>query len=182
MSSAPLSVALIGLGNVGSGVAKILVDEAERVTRRAGRPILLRRAVVRNLEKQREVQLAEGILCDDVQQVIDDPEIDVAIQLIGGIQPAREIMLALLESGKHVVTANKALLCEHSAELFGRARELGRSIAFEAAVAGGIPIISALSQSMTANQIVSIEAILNGTSNYILTEMLERKASYEDVL
>jgi homoserine dehydrogenase len=182
MSAAPLNVALIGQGNIGSGVAKILLDESERLTRRAGRPIVLRRAVVRDLEKQREVQLPEGVLCDDVQQVIDDSEIDVAVQLIGGVHPAREIMLSLLESGKNIVTANKALLCEHSDELFQRASELGRSIAFEAAVAGGIPIISALSQSMTANQIVSIEAILNGTSNYILTEMLARNASYEDVL
>jgi len=179
---ASLKVALIGLGTIGSGVAKILLEHPERIRRRAGRGIEIRRAVDLDLGKLRGLGLSADVSTDDVQTVIDDETIDVAVQLIGGLEPAREIMLALLESGKDVVTANKALLCEHGDELFARARELGRSISFEAAVAGGIPIIASVSESMTANQITSIEAILNGTSNFILTEMLSKNRSYADVL
>jgi len=178
----PLRVAIVGLGTVGTGVAKILLDQSELVARRAGRSIELCRAVVRNLAKQRDIALPEGAITDNVQSVIDDESIDVAVQLIGGITPAREIMLNLLGAGKDVVTANKALLCEHGDELFDRARQAGRTIAFEAAVGGGIPIVASLGQSMAANQITSIEAILNGTSNFILTEMLGKNRSYDEVL
>ncbi|MGH7127559.1 MAG: homoserine dehydrogenase, partial [Planctomycetaceae bacterium] len=178
----PLSVALIGLGTVGTGVAKILLNQPDRIARRAGRPVQLRRVVVRDIGKPRSVALPEGLITDDVRSVVEDDRIDVAVEAMGGIHPAREIMLALLEAGKDVVTANKALLCEHGDELFAKARELGRCIAFEAAVAGGIPIIAALGQSMTANQITAIEAILNGTSNFILTEMLARRETYSEVL
>lgn len=177
-----LKVAIIGLGTVGSGVARILTEHRDRIETRAGRPIEIRRAVVRDLHKPRDITLPEGVITDDVQEVIDDREIDVAIQLIGGVDPARQILLALLESGKDVVTANKALLCEYGDEVFAKAHELNRCIAFEASVAGGIPIIAAVGQSMSANQITSIEAILNGTSNFILTEMLARNSSYADVL
>ncbi len=182
MSSSPLNVGIIGLGTVGTGVAKILLDHSDRVQRRTGREIHIRRAVVRDLNKPRGVELPADVLTDDIQTVIDDPDIDVAIQLIGGTDPARQIMLSLLEAGKDVVTANKALLCEHGDELFARARELGRCIAFEAAVAGGIPIVATTGQSLAANQITSIAAILNGTSNFILTEMLCRDLPYADVL
>jgi homoserine dehydrogenase len=181
MASA-LNVGLIGLGTVGTGVAKVLQQHPERIAARTGRPIHIRRAVVRDLSKSRDVELPTGCLTDDVRQVIDDPEIEVAVQLMGGLHPARETMLALLDSGKHVVTANKALLCEHGDELFARARERKRCIAFEAAVAGGIPIVAAVGQAMSANQITSIEAILNGTSNFVLTEMLSKNRSYYDVL
>ena len=172
----PLKVAIIGLGTVGSGVAKILLRQPERMARRAGRPIELRRAVVRDMTRSRDVELPAGVLTDDVQSVIRDRDIDVAIHLVGGLEPARQIMLDLLDAGKDVVTANKAVLCEHGDELFRHARKVGRSIAFEAAVAGGIPIIAAVGQSMTANQITSIEGILNGTSNFVLTEMLAQKS------
>lgn len=182
MAISPLRVALIGLGTVGTGVARILTEHSERITRRAGRPIEICRAVVRDLNKPRGVSLPDGIVTDRIETVIDDPEINVAIQLIGGIDPARQFMFSLLESGKDVVTANKALLCEHGDELFRKARELGRCITFEAAVAGGIPIIAAVGQSLAANQIRSIEAILNGTSNFILTEMLATGRPYADVL
>jgi homoserine dehydrogenase len=178
----PLRVGLLGLGNVGAGVAKILLTQAERVARRAGRPIELRKVVVRDLKKARSLPLPSGLLTDDFQSVVDDRQIDVAIELIGGVKPAREIFLALLESGKDVVTANKALLCEHGDVIFERARTLGRTVAFEAAVAGGIPIIACINQCLTANQILGIEAILNGTSNFILTEMFARERPYGDVL
>ncbi|MBM80165.1 MAG: homoserine dehydrogenase [Planctomycetaceae bacterium] len=180
--TSPLNVAIIGMGTVGGGVAQILTEHSERCARRSGRSIHIAKAVVRDLSKPRGIDLPDGVLTDDVQSVIDDPNIDVAIQLMGGTDPARQVMLSLLEAGKDVVTANKALLCDHGPELFEKARELGRCIAFEAAVAGGIPIIEAVSQSMSGNQITSIQAILNGTCNYILTEMLKRSASYGDIL
>ena len=148
-------VGIVGLGTVGSGVAKILLEEGERVRRHAGQPIELSRVVVRDLEKPRQCELPDKILTNDIREITNDPEISVVAQLIGGLEPARSIMLQLLESGKDVVTANKALLAEHGTELFNRARELGRSIAFEASVAGGVPIIANLSQCLSANQILS---------------------------
>jgi homoserine dehydrogenase len=181
-SMTPLRVALLGLGNVGAGVAKILLEHPERVARRAGRPIELRHVIVRDLRKARSVTLPSGIVSDDYRRVVNDPEIDVAIELMGGVTPTFDVFQALLESGKDVVTANKALLCERGDALFARARALGRTIAFEAAVAGGIPIIACINQSMTANQITGIEAILNGTSNFILTEMLARDRPYQEIL
>jgi len=181
-ASTPLQVALIGLGTVGSGVARLLIEHAGRVALRSGREIQLRRVVVRDLQKKRDIEVPGNILTDDVGQVVADEGVELAIQLIGGIEPARTIMLDLLAAGKDVVTANKALLCEHGDELFDRARELGRTIGFEAAVAGGVPIIAGLGCSMTANQVSSIEAILNGTSNFILTKMLSEHRSYEEVL
>ncbi|MCG8651304.1 MAG: homoserine dehydrogenase [Pirellulales bacterium] len=176
------NVAIVGLGTVGAGVARLLLDHGDRTARHAGRTLWLKKAVVRDLEKPRDVELPAGVLTDSVQEVIDDPEITVVAQLIGGLEPAREIMLRLMESGKDIVTANKALLAEHGAELFTRARELGRSIAFEAAVAGGIPIIANVSQCLSANQIESLEGILNGTSNFIVTQMDEKGSSYQEVL
>lgn len=178
----PLRVALIGLGNIGSGVAKLLLHEPERVARRAGRPIELRKVAVRDRRKQRGVDLPPGVLTDDVRSVMQDPQIDVAIELMGGLDPARAVVVGLLEAGKDVVTANKALLCEHGDVLFEQARRLGRTVAFEAAVAGGIPIVACINQCLTANQITGIEAILNGTSNFILTEMFARERPYQDVL
>ena len=176
------NVAIVGLGTVGSGVARLLLDHGDRTARHAGRTMWLKKAVVRDLTRARAVELPDGVLTDSLQEVIDDDEITVVAQLIGGLEPARTIMLALLESGKDIVTANKALLAEHGAELFTRARELGRSIAFEASVAGGIPIIANISQCLSANQIGSLEGILNGTSNFIVTQMDENGASYDDVV
>jgi len=181
-TSEPVHVAIVGMGTVGTGVARVLTHHAERMTRRTGRPVLLRRAVVRDLKRMRNIELPPGTLTTDVSQVVNDPQVSVAIHLIGGIHPAREIMLELLHAGKDVVTANKALLCEHGDELFARARELGRTIAFEAAVAGGIPIIATVGQCLAANQITSIAAILNGTSNFILTQMVRENWSYQQAL
>lgn len=175
-------VAIVGLGTVGSGVAKILLEFGDRTARHAGRTLWLEKAVVRDLKKARNCDLPEGILTDDLNEVLDDPEIEVVAHLVGGIEPARTIMLQLLERGKDVVTANKALLAEHGPELFDRARELGRSIAFEASVAGGIPIIANIGQCLSANQIESMQGILNGTSNFILTKMHEDGAAYAEVL
>jgi len=142
----------------------------------------LARVVDTDLTRPRGVSLPEGMLTSDLSHVTDDPEIKVAIELVGGLEPARSIVLRLLESGKDVVTANKALLAEHGPELFNRARKLGRSIAFEASVGGGIPIIAAIGQCLSANQIRSIHAILNGTSNYILTQMEDQGTGYQAAL
>ncbi len=175
-------VAIIGLGTVGQGVAKLLLDHGDRTARHAGRTLWLEKAVVRDLKKARSCDLPEGILTDRVEDVVDDPEIKVVASLIGGLEPERTIMLQLLESGKDVVTANKALLAEHGPELFDRARELGRSISFEASVAGGIPIIANISQCLSANEIKSLHGILNGTTNFILSKMHGEGASYAEVL
>ena len=175
-------VAIIGLGTVGTGVARLLLDHGDRTARHAGRVLWLEKAVVRDLKKTRGCELPKGVLTERVDSVINDPEIKVVAHLVGGLEPARTIMLRLLESGKDVVTANKALLAEHGPELFDRARELGRSIAFEASVAGGIPIIANISTCLSANQIESLHGILNGTSNFILTKMNDEGASYSAVL
>jgi homoserine dehydrogenase len=175
-------VAIIGLGTVGTGVARLLLDHGDRTARHAGRVLWLEKAVVRDLRKVRNCKLPVGVLTDKVIDVIENPEISVVAHLVGGLEPARTIMLRLLESGKDVVTANKALLAEHGPELFDRARELGRSIAFEASVAGGIPIIANISQCLSANQIKSLHGILNGTSNFILTKMHDEGAAYGTVL
>lgn len=175
-------VAIVGLGTVGQGVAKLLLDHGDRTARHAGRTLWLEHVVVRDLEKTRDVDIPKGVLTNDLNRLINDDNVKVVAQLIGGIEPARTIMLQLLESGKDVVTANKALLAEHGPELFDRARQLGRSIAFEASVAGGIPIIANVSQCLSANQVISLRAILNGTSNYIISKMDSEGADYDSAL
>jgi homoserine dehydrogenase len=175
-------VAIIGLGTVGTGVARLLLDYGDRTARHAGRTLWLEQVVVDELTKPRAIELPAGVLTDDLAKVTANREISVVAHVIGGLEPARTIMLKLLESGKDVVTANKALLAEHGPELFDRARELGRTISFEAAVAGGIPIVANISQCLSANQITQLDAILNGTSNFILTQMEERGWTYAQAL
>ncbi len=175
-------VAIVGLGTVGSGVARLLLDHGDRTARHAGRTLWLQKAVVRDLRKPRQCDLPPGILTDRLEDVLEDEDIEVVALLIGGLEPARTIMLKLLDAGKDVVTANKALLAEHGAELFDRARLLGRCIAFEAAVAGGIPIISNISQCFSANQITSLQGILNGTSNFIVSQMDDQGWDYTRAL
>ena len=175
-------VAIVGLGTVGSGVARLLLDHGDRTARHAGRTLWLQKAVVRDLRKPRQCDLPPGILTDRWEDVLEDEDVEVVALLIGGLEPARTIMLKLLDAGKDVVTANKALLAEHGAELFDRARLLGRCIAFEAAVAGGIPIISNISQCFSANQITSLQGILNGTSNFIVSQMDDQGWDYARAL
>ena len=177
-----LNVALVGCGTVGTGVVRILQTSTESLQQRTGRSIKLRRVVVQNVGKRRDVDFGHVPLSNDIDSVINDPQIHLVIHVVGGISPAREHVIRLLQSGKDVITANKALLYAHGEELFTLAGKLKRTICFEAAVAGGIPIISAVNTALTANRIISIEAILNGTSNFILTRMLERRETYDDVL
>lgn len=175
-------VAIVGLGTVGSGVAKLLLDHGDRTARHAGRTLWLQKAVVRDLGRHRDVDLPASVLTDRVEEVYEDPEIQVVAHLVGGLEPARTILMKLLRAGKDVVTANKALLAEHGPELFALARQLGRTIAFEASVAGGIPIITNISQCLSANGIESLEGILNGTSNFILTQMDRHGTAYADAV
>jgi homoserine dehydrogenase len=178
----PLGIALIGCGTVGSGVARLLVEQPERLRARAGRRLELRRVLVRNLDKPRSVNLPQRLFTADLRQILDDSGIQVAVELAGGIDWARHTVLDLLGAGKHVVTANKALLSEHGREVFDAARRHGLCVAFEASVAGGVPIIAALAESLTANQILSIKGIVNGTCNYILTQMTEHDLTYDAAL
>jgi len=171
-------VAIVGCGTIGTGVARILLENNPKICQHAGKRLELACIVDKDTETPRSAKLPKGLITDDLTRVTDDSEITAVVQLIGGLEPARTIMLKLLESGKDVITANKALLAEHGPELFDRARSLGRSIAFEAAVGGGIPIISTIGQSLTANRIQSIHAILNGTSNFILSQMEQNGSDY----
>lgn len=172
-------VAIVGMGTVGTGVARLLLDHGDRTGRHAGRVLWLEKVVVRDIHKHRNCELPAGVLTDNLEEILRDPEISQVALLIGGLEPARTITLKLLAAGKDIITANKALLAEHGPELFDRARELGRSIAFEASVAGGVPIITNISQCFTANQILSLRAILNGTSNFIVSAMSETGADYQ---
>ncbi|QDT66544.1 homoserine dehydrogenase [Calycomorphotria hydatis] len=178
----PLKIALIGMGTVGTGVARVLTDEHARITRRAGRGIEISHVVVRNPEKPREVEFPAGVVGTDLDAIMSNPEIDLVVELIGGIEPARTIVRDAILARKNVVTANKALLSNHGDELFALAREHGCTIGFEAAVAGGVPIIAGIGQSLAGNQVTSIEAILNGTSNFILTRMLEAGLPYDEAV
>src|SRR5438132_6028483 len=180
--TSPLGIGLIGCGTVGSGVARLLLEQPERLTARAGRPLQLRRVLVRDPSKARGIELPRELLTSDLRKITSDPGIDVAVELVGGIAWTKQAVLDSLAAGKDVVTANKALLAEYGPEIFDAARQHGRTVAFEASVAGGIPIIAALAQSLAANQILALQGILNGTSNFILTGMTEDGASYAEVL
>jgi len=177
----PLNIALVGGGTVGGGVAKILLEHPDRVANRAGRPVHLKRVVIRNPGKPRP-SIPKELVSTDIGAAIHDPEVHVLVELIGGRGTAKQVVLDSLTAGKHVVTANKALLAEHGPEVFECARRHERAVGFEASVAGGIPIIRALAESLAANQITAIQGILNGTSNFILTSMADRGVGYADAL
>src|SRR6266571_1943736 len=163
-----INVGLIGLGTVGSGAFRILRDNAELIRHRVGVPVEVTKIAVRDATRDRGVAIPAGVLTTNPSQVIDDPNIDIVIELIGGYEPARELILAAIARGKHVVTANKALLAADGAEIHEAARRAGVSIGYEASVGGGIPVIKALKEALAANRILSIYGIINGTSNYIL--------------
>ncbi len=178
----PLGIALIGCGTVGGGVARLLLEQGERLAARAGRPLALRRVVVRDADKPRPAALPRALITTDLQQVLNDPSVQVGVELVGGVDWAKQAVFSLLEAGKDVVTANKALLAQHGAEVFDAARRHGRAVAFEASVAGGVPIVAALAECLAANEIQSLQGILNGTCNFILTSMTEKGQTYADAL
>lgn len=177
-----LGIALLGCGTVGTGVAKILLQQSERLLERSGRQIELRHILVRHPDKLRDSIIPTGLITTDWKSILQDSQTQVVCELIGGTHQAQIFVKEALQAGKHIVTANKALLAEAAPELFDIARKVERCICFEAAVAGGVPIIRALAESLSANQIISIQAILNGTSNFILTAMTERGISYAEAL
>ena len=177
-----LGIALVGCGTVGAGVVKLLLSESARLEQRAGRPLELRHVVVQNRHKKRSVELPSSMITEDLNVALHDPHVDVICELMGGTTTSKRVVVAALAMGKHVVTANKALLADAGHEIFQAARNADRTVCFEAAVAGGVPIIRALAESLSANQITSIQAILNGTSNFILTAMAERGIRYQQAL
>ena len=180
----PIRVGLLGLGVVGGGTYAILERNREEISRRAGREIHVAMAAVRDvdLERAREKTAGRVALTTDPQQVVNSPDVDIVAELMGGFHPAKELVLQAIARGKHVVTANKALLALHGNEIFKAAHERGVMVAFEAAVAGGIPIIKTLREGLTANRIEWIAGIINGTSNYILTSMRDRGVSFSEAL
>jgi homoserine dehydrogenase len=178
----PIHVGLLGLGTVGSGTIEVLRRNREEISRRAGRDILVKAASARDLTKDRKVSL-EGIeLVADAAAIVARPDIDIVVELIGGETDARELVLQAIDHGKHVVTANKALLATHGTEIFARAQAKGVMVGFEASVAGGIPIIKAIREGLAANRIEWIAGIINGTCNYILSEMRDKSLPFATVL
>jgi homoserine dehydrogenase len=178
----PVKVGLLGLGTVGGGTATVLKRNAEEIARRAGRGIVVDYAANLDLSRASELGLDDVRLTQDAFDVVNDPEVDIVVELIGGYEPARELVLTAIKNGKHVVTANKALIAMHGNEIFTAAQEKGVMVAFEAAVAGGIPIIKAIREGLAANQIQWAAGIINGTGNFILTEMRDKGRDFDDVL
>ena len=178
----PIKVGLLGIGTVGAGTFKVLKRNQEEIIRRAGRPIEISMLFARNLERAREVTNGECEIVTDGNLVVNNPEIDIVVELIGGYGIAKDLVLKAIANGKHVVTANKALLATHGNEIFSAAQEKGVMVAFEAAVAGGIPIIKALREGLTANRIQWIAGIINGTTNFILSEMRDKGLDFATVL
>ena len=176
-----VNIGLLGSGTVGSGVIKVLEMNQRQITERVGAQIKLKTVLVRDTGKQRP-QLANYQVTADINDIINDPEIDVVVELMGGLHPAREYMLQAMEAGKNVVTANKDVVAQFGKDMFAMAEKHDVDFLFEASVGGGIPIITPLKQSLTANRITEIMGIVNGTTNYMLTKMTEGGSTYDDVL
>jgi homoserine dehydrogenase len=178
----PVKIGILGLGTVGSGTVNVLARNADEISRRAGREIRVVHAAARDLKRPRACS-TEGIrLTDKPEEVVNNPEVAVVVELMGGYEPARSLVLRAIENGKHVVTANKAMIAAHGNEIFAAAQKKGVMVAFEAAVAGGIPIIKTIREGLAGNRIEWLAGIINGTCNYILTEMRDRGADFGDVL
>jgi homoserine dehydrogenase len=178
----PINVGLLGIGTVGGGTFTVLQRNADEIARRAGRPIRITVVADKNLELAKKVTGGKCRLTDDAFSVVSDPEVDIIIELIGGTGVAKELVMKAIANGKHVVTANKALLATHGNEIFKAAQDKGVMVAFEAAVAGGIPIIKAVREGLTANRIEWIAGIINGTTNFILSEMRDKGLGFDVVL
>ncbi len=178
----PVKVGVLGLGTVGGGTVNVLKRNATEIARRAGREITITRASVKDLDKQRICDTQGIILSTDPMDIINDPDIDIVVELIGGDGLVKDLVLKAICNGKHVVTANKSLIALHGNEIFAKASEKGVIVAFEAAVAGGIPIIKAIREGLSGNQIEWLAGIINGTGNFILTEMRDKGRDFNDVL
>ncbi len=178
----PVKVGILGLGTVGGGTVNVLKRNAAEIARRAGREIIVTRASAKDLDKERICDTQGIILSTDPLDIINDPEIDIVLELIGGAGLVKDMVLKAIENGKHVVTANKSLIALHGNEIFAKASEKGVIVAFEAAVAGGIPIIKAIREGLSGNEIEWLAGIINGTGNFILTEMRDKGRDFYDVL
>lgn len=177
-----MRVGLLGCGNVGAALARLLLTDAKGIADRTGLELELKRVAVRSAAKERDVPGVEPLLTTDAAVVVEDPEIDVVVEVMGGISPARDLLLRALRSGKPVVSANKELLANHGGELWHAASKAGVDLLFEASVAGGIPLIRALRESLAGERIQRVMGIVNGTTNYILTRMAESRVSYREAL
>ncbi|MET0147347.1 MAG: homoserine dehydrogenase [Ilumatobacteraceae bacterium] len=182
MTRQHVRIGVLGCGNVGAAFAGLVADQGKEVEARTGVHLEVTRVAVRNLSRDRDVELAPGVLTRDTQGVVADPDVDLVVEVIGGIEPARELITTALRGGKPVVTANKELLANVGVELFGVADEHGVDLLFEAAVAGGIPLVRALRESLRGEPIRRVMGIVNGTTNFILTKMTEQGAAYGEAL
>ena len=182
MSIKPINVGLLGIGTVGGGTFTVLQRNAEEITRRAGRPIRITMVADRNLDLARKITEGSCRVTDDAFAVVSDPDVDIVVELIGGYGVAKELVMKAIANGKHVVTANKALLATHGNEIFEAAQDKGVMVAFEAAIAGGIPIVKAVREGLTANRIEWVAGIINGTTNFILSEMRDKGLAFDVVL
>lgn len=178
----PIQVGLLGIGTVGSGVFTVLARNQEEIKRRAGRGIRIHTVADLNTQRAQELVKGQAEVVDDARKVVQNPEIDIVVELIGGYGIAKDLVLEAIAAGKHVVTANKALIAVHGNEIFKAAHAKGVMVAFEAAVAGGIPIIKALREGLSANRIEWIAGIINGTTNFILSEMRDKGLDFNTVL
>ncbi|MCS6318525.1 MAG: homoserine dehydrogenase [Nitrospira sp.] len=177
-----IGVGLIGFGTVGTGVARVLIENAELIRRRVGVPVNLVRIADLDITRDRGIAIPAGVLTTDIQQVLTDSRVDIVIELMGGYDLAKRVILDAVQRGKHVVSANKALLAVHGEEIFAAASRQGVDLGFEASVGGGIPVIRALMEGLAANNIQSIYGIINGTSNYILSRMTSEGQRFDEVL
>lgn len=173
-------IGLLGYGTVGTGTAEIILNPAGR--NNLLQEITIAKVGVRSLDKPRSPQLTRGILTTDLESIVNDPEIEIVVELLGGVEPARSLILQAIANGKHIVTANKAVIARHGAEIFTAANQAGVYVLLEAAVGGGIPIIKPLKQSLGVNRIETAIGIINGTTNYILTQMTQKGANFDEVL
>ena len=178
----PVRVGVIGLGTVGGGTVNVLRRNAGEIARRAGRSIVITKASARDLHRDRICDTKDFELTTDPFAIVSDPDIDIVVELIGGESPAEELVVQAIKQGKHVVTANKALIALHGNEIFSLASRQGVMVAFEAAVAGGIPIIKAIREGLSGNRLEWLAGIINGTGNFILTEMREKGRDFAEVL
>jgi homoserine dehydrogenase len=177
-----INIGIIGFGTVGSGTAQILVHNQSELEDRLGFPLRLKKIADLDITRDRGVNIPPGIMTNKVSEVLEDPEIHIVVELIGGIHPAKEMIIDALKGGKHVVTANKALLATEGADIFRTVDDTGTELGFEAAVAGGIPIIKVVKESLAGNKFFSVAGIMNGTSNYILTKMTEERMDFSQAL
>jgi len=178
----PIHIGMLGLGTVGSGVIRILEGHQEELQRQIGQPVKISKISVRSLGKMRKVSVDESLLTEDPWEVINDPEIDIIIEVMGGVEQTKEYLMTALDKGKHVITANKDLMALHGPEILAKAAEKRCDVLYEASVAGGIPILRTLVDGFSSDRITKMMGIVNGTTNYILTKMTQEGASYDEVL